>query len=58
MTKYVIEATRTHYYTVEVEAENELDAMSRLDDWIADDFEPYQTSANWEFDINEKEENS
>ena len=57
MSKYVIDAIRTHYYTVEVEAEDELDALSQLDDWEADDFEPYQTNAMWEFDTYEKEEN-
>jgi hypothetical protein len=57
MAKYIVDAIRTHYYTVELEAEDELDALSQLDDWETDDFEPYQTNAMWEFDTNEKEEN-
>ena len=55
MPKFIIEATRTHWYTVEVEAEDEDEAYTSLDDWIADDFEPYETNAQWDFEITEME---
>ena len=56
MPKFIIEATRTHWYTVEVEAEDEDAAYHELDDWISDDFEPYETNAQWDFDITEMED--
>ena len=55
MPKFIIEATRTHWYTVEVEAEDEDAAYHELDDWISDDFEPYETNAQWDFEITEME---
>jgi hypothetical protein len=55
MAKYSIEATRTHFYTVEVEANDEMDAISKLDDWLAEDFEDYETNAQWDFDATEVE---
>lgn len=57
MPMFTIEATRTHWYEVEVEALNEEDAYRQLDEWIADDFEEYETNAQWEFNITEKENN-
>ena len=56
MPKFIIEATRTHWYTIEVEAVDEDDAYHKLDDWISDDFEPFETNAQWDFDITEMEE--
>lgn len=55
MAKFTIEATRTHWYTVEVEATDEMDAISQLDDWMADDFEAYETNAQWNFEATEEE---
>lgn len=56
MAKFRIEATRTIWYEVEVEAEDEVGAYAELDDWIADDFEDFETTGQWEFNIIEEEE--
>jgi hypothetical protein len=56
MPKYKIEAKRTIWYEVEVEAEDEIGAYAELDDWIADDFEDFETAGQWDFDIVEKVE--
>ena len=56
MNKYIIEATRTIWYEVEVEADDEVSAYAELDDWISDDFENFETAGQWEFNIIEKEE--
>lgn len=55
MPKFDIHATRTHFYTVQVEAEDWHSAKAYLDDWIADDFEDYETNAQWDFDVEEVE---
>jgi hypothetical protein len=57
MTKFKIEAKRTIWYEVEVEAEDEVGAYAELDDWMADDFEDYETNGSWEFEIIEEETN-
>jgi hypothetical protein len=56
MAKFKIEATRTIWYEVEVEAEDEVSAYAELDDWISDDFEDFETTGQWEFNIIEQEE--
>lgn len=53
MATYTIEATRIHYYTIEVEATDEMDAIGKLDEWMAEDFEEYETNAEWRFDATE-----
>lgn len=58
MPKYIIEATRTHWYSVEVDAVDELSAYAELDDWISDDFEDFETNAQWEFEVVEDGENN
>jgi len=58
MTKYIIQAVRTHWYEVEVDAVDELSAYAELDDWISDDFEPFETDAQWEFSATTKENNN
>jgi len=50
MPKFTVKATLTKEYEVEVEAANEADAIASLDEWIADDFEDFETSASWEFE--------
>ena len=47
--KYIIRATQTKNYEVEVEAKDPSSAIRLLDDWIEDDFEAYQTTGGWEF---------
>ena len=47
MNKITVRATSIKVYEVEVEAEDEADAIAQLDDWIADDFEEYQVDASW-----------
>jgi hypothetical protein len=51
MPKYKIEALRKTWYEVTVEAEDEVSAYAELDDWIADDFEDFETNGSWEFEI-------
>jgi hypothetical protein len=55
MPKFKIEAKRTTWYEVEVEAEDEASAYAELDDWIIDDFENYETAGSWEFEVIEEE---
>jgi hypothetical protein len=50
MTKMIVRATLTKHYEVEVEAEDGMDAIKKLDDWIADDFEDYEVGARWDFE--------
>jgi hypothetical protein len=57
MRKFKIEAKRTIWYEVEVEAEDEVGAYAELDDWMADDFEDFETNGCWEFEIIEEETN-
>jgi hypothetical protein len=47
MPKYTVNAVLTKTYAIEVEADDEMKAIESLDDWIADDFEDYETSAQW-----------
>lgn len=49
--KFTIEATRIHYYTVEIEADNEDEALEEVRSWISDDFEDYETNAEWDFEV-------
>lgn len=53
MPKYAIYATRTNWYKVEVEATNKDQAYKQVEDWVSDDFEDYQTHAEWYFDVEE-----
>ena len=50
MAKFIVRATLTKDYEVEVEANDEMDAIKKLDDWIADDFEDYEVGARWDFE--------
>jgi len=50
MTKFIVRATLTKDYEVEVEATDEMDAIKKLDDWIADDFEDFEVGARWDFE--------
>jgi hypothetical protein len=54
MPKFIVEAERIHYYTVEIEAEDWHAAKAEIDEWVADDFEDYETNAQWTIDIEEK----
>ena len=50
MDKYTVFATLTKEYEVEVKANNPAQAIEKLDDWIADDFEPFQVNGKWELE--------
>jgi hypothetical protein len=50
MPKFIVRATLTKDYEIEVEAKDEMDAIKSLDDWIADDFEDYEVGARWDFE--------
>jgi hypothetical protein len=56
MPKYTIVATLQVEYEVPMEAEDEQEALEMLDDWISDDFKPYQVQATWDFDVLEEDE--
>jgi hypothetical protein len=47
MATYTITATLTKTYEIKVEAADAAAAIASLDDWIADDFEGYETGAQW-----------
>jgi hypothetical protein len=47
MATYTITATLTKSYEIKVDAVDAADAIASLDDWIADDFEHYETGAQW-----------
>ena len=51
MTKYLVTATRTTEYEIEVEAEDEQSALAIFEDWIADDFEEHITQNAWDFEV-------
>jgi hypothetical protein len=50
MAKFTVYATMTKTYEVEVEAEDTASAIESLDDWIADDFEEFETGAKWDLE--------
>lgn len=50
--EYSVIATRTHTYEIKVRANSQEDAYASLNDWIADDFEPFEIDARWDFQIN------
>lgn len=49
MPKFVVKATQTKDYEIEVEAQDEREALRKFDYWVEDDFQQYQTGAHWEF---------
>lgn len=49
---YSVIATRTHTYEIKIRANSQEEALSGFDDFIADDFEPFETNAEWNFEIN------
>lgn len=51
MGKYLIVATRVTEYEIEIEADTDYQALGKLDDWIADDFEEYAKQNTWDFDV-------
>jgi hypothetical protein len=50
MPKFTITAVQTKTYEIEVEAEDSASAIESLDDWIADDFEDYETGGEWKLE--------
>jgi hypothetical protein len=58
MSKFKIEAKRTIWYEIEINADDELDALAELDEWIADDFEDYETNGSWEFEVVKEYDNA
>jgi hypothetical protein len=48
--KYIVEATLTKNYEIEVEANSPMEAIESLDEWIADDFEDFEVGAKWDFE--------
>ena len=47
---YTITATLTKTYEIKVLAADPAAAIAMLDDWIADDFEDFETDAIWEME--------
>lgn len=56
MPKYYLTAIRTTTYEVSLEADSLEEALKAVDDWIADDFEPYQTDNRWSINADEGDE--
>ena len=52
MSKYRVFATSTKYYEVDVEADDPASAIAKLDEWIEDDFEPFEVNADWKLEAN------
>jgi hypothetical protein len=50
MGDYVVRATLTRNYEIEVKANDPASAIEKLDDWISDDFEPFEVGAHWELE--------
>jgi hypothetical protein len=50
MAKIKVYAKLMKTYEIEVEAEDSASAIASLDDWIADDFEAYETNAQWDLE--------
>lgn len=47
MPKYTVTAILTKTYEIKVEATDSAAAIASLNDWIADDFDDYETDARW-----------
>lgn len=55
MNTYTIEATLTKTYRItKVLAEGDLEALATLDEWMADDFDDFETGAVWDFEMTEE----
>ena len=50
MATYTITATLTKTYEIKVNATDPQNAIEQLDDWIADDFEEFETDAIWKME--------
>jgi hypothetical protein len=50
MTKHTVRATLTREYEIEVDATDPASAIEKLDDWISDDFEPFEVGAHWQLE--------
>lgn len=55
MTKYIIYATQTSHYEIEVDADNSQLAYESLNEMIEDDFDQHRTDSRWDFEIEENE---
>ena len=56
MATYTIEATLTKTYKLTgIVAEGELEALATLDEWMADDFDDFETGACWDFEMTEED---
>lgn len=51
MATYKVKATLTKEFEIEVEADDESDAVAQLDEWIADDFVGHETYARWDLEV-------
>lgn len=50
MATYTITATLTRTYEIKVNATDPQNAIEQLDDWISDDFEEFETGAQWKME--------
>ena len=51
MATYNVSATLTKEFAISVEADNENEAIEKLDEWIEDDFVGYQTYSRWDLEV-------
>ena len=49
--KFVVQATQTKHFEIPVEATNAAEAQAKIEDWIEDDFEDFQTQAEWQIEV-------
>lgn len=50
MAKFLVKATSTKEYEIEVDAEDAGSAIDSLKEWISDDFEDYEVGARWDLE--------
>jgi hypothetical protein len=55
MNKYLVQAKLMKYYEVPVEAESREKALELINDFIAEDFEDFETNAQWDFEVEDNE---
>lgn len=49
MAKFIVKATLTKEYEIDVDAEDAMDAIKMLDGWDAEYFEEYEVASRWNF---------
>lgn len=53
MSKYVVEVNRHYTYEIEIEADDEMEAIEHARDYDIEDLEPHETDAYFNYEISE-----